>query len=163
MGGEGSFVEPKLALFIRTRPDRVTPKLKVLLAYQLSLEPPPPPPGLDPVAVSRGEELFMQPPPEGAGCAGCHVPPTFTDAPKLWPTESIPTDPAYAERDEAVALERDGWRTTPLRGLAALEGAFFHDGSAATLEEVVDVYDVAFGLGLTPQEKQDLVEFLKTL
>ena len=34
---------------------------------------------------------------------------------------------------------------------------------AATLEAVVDHYDTTFALGLTPLEKSDLVEFLKSL
>jgi cytochrome c peroxidase len=49
-----------------------------------------------------------------------------------------------------------------LRGLAA-RAPYFHDGSAATLEDVVDHYDVRFSLGLLDQEKADLVAFLKAL
>jgi cytochrome c peroxidase len=49
-----------------------------------------------------------------------------------------------------------------LRGLAA-RAPYFHNGAAATLEEVVDFYDVRFQMNLTPQEKRDLVNFLKTL
>ena len=49
-----------------------------------------------------------------------------------------------------------------LRALAA-RPPYFHNGSAATLEEVVDFYDTRFGLGLSPQEKADLVAFLRAL
>ena len=49
-----------------------------------------------------------------------------------------------------------------LRGLAA-RAPYFHNGSAATLEDVIDFYDGRFDLHLTPQQKQDLVAFLKTL
>ncbi len=49
-----------------------------------------------------------------------------------------------------------------LRGLAA-RAPYFHNGSAATLEDVVDFYDRRFHLGLMEQEKQDLIAFLKTL
>jgi cytochrome c peroxidase len=49
-----------------------------------------------------------------------------------------------------------------LRGLAA-RAPYFHNGSAATLLEVVNFYDVRFSLGFTDQQKQDLVAFLKTL
>ena len=49
-----------------------------------------------------------------------------------------------------------------LRGLAA-RPPYFHNGSAATLEDVVDFYDTRFGLQLTPQEKADLVAFLRAL
>jgi hypothetical protein len=49
-----------------------------------------------------------------------------------------------------------------LRALAS-RAPYFHNGSAATLEEVVDFYDKRFNIGLTPQEKADLVAFLKAL
>lgn len=49
-----------------------------------------------------------------------------------------------------------------LRALAA-RPPYFHNGSAATLEQVVDFYDRRFIIGLTPQEKADLVAFLKAL
>lgn len=49
-----------------------------------------------------------------------------------------------------------------LRGLAS-RGPYFHNGSAATLEEVVEFYNTRFQMNLTAQEKRDLVNFLKTL
>lgn len=49
-----------------------------------------------------------------------------------------------------------------LRGLSA-RAPYFHNGSAATLHDAVDFYDTRFNLGLTDQEKQDLVAFLQTL
>ncbi len=49
-----------------------------------------------------------------------------------------------------------------LRGLAA-RAPYFHNGSAATLEDVVEFYDHRFAIGLTPHEKADLAAFLKTL
>jgi cytochrome c peroxidase len=49
-----------------------------------------------------------------------------------------------------------------LRGLAA-RAPYFHNGSAATLADVVDFYDQRFTLGLTQQEKNDLVAFLNSL
>jgi cytochrome c peroxidase len=49
-----------------------------------------------------------------------------------------------------------------LRGLAA-RAPYFHNGAAATLDQVVDFYNVRFQMNLTPQQKQDLVNFLKTL
>jgi cytochrome c peroxidase len=54
------------------------------------------------------------------------------------------------------------YRTTPLRGLA-LNAPYFHDGSAATLTDVVQHYDGYLHLGLTAQQQSDLVEYLKTL
>ena len=49
-----------------------------------------------------------------------------------------------------------------LRALAA-RAPYFHNGAAATLEEVVDFYDTRFHIGLTRQEKTDLVAFLNAL
>jgi hypothetical protein len=47
-----------------------------------------------------------------------------------------------------------------LRALAA-RPPYFHNGSAATLADVVKFYDERFDLGLTPQEAADLVAFLR--
>ena len=49
-----------------------------------------------------------------------------------------------------------------LRGLAA-RAPYFHNGSAATLADVVEFYDKRFGIGFTAQEKTDLVAFLSAL
>ena len=49
-----------------------------------------------------------------------------------------------------------------LRALAA-RPPYFHNGSADTLEQVVDFYDTRFHMGLTAQEKADLVAFLRAL
>jgi cytochrome c peroxidase len=49
-----------------------------------------------------------------------------------------------------------------LRGLAA-RAPYFHNGSAETLDKVVDFYDQRFSIGLTHQQKTDLVNFLNTL
>jgi hypothetical protein len=49
-----------------------------------------------------------------------------------------------------------------LRGLAA-RAPYFHNGSAATLMDVVEFYDQRFKMGLSAQEKADLVAFLRAL
>jgi cytochrome c peroxidase len=49
-----------------------------------------------------------------------------------------------------------------LRGLAA-RPPYFHDGSAATLADVVRFYDTRFQARFTEQEKADLVAFLRAL
>jgi cytochrome c peroxidase len=49
-----------------------------------------------------------------------------------------------------------------LHGLAA-RAPYFHNGSAATLEDIVNFYDQRFSIGFTDQEKEDLVAFLKAL
>jgi len=49
-----------------------------------------------------------------------------------------------------------------LRGLAG-RPPYFHNGSAATLEEVVASYDRRFSIGLSPAERHALVPFLGAL
>jgi cytochrome c peroxidase len=70
--------------------------------------------------------------------------------------------------DPGRALVTGRWRDIgrfkgpTLRALAT-RAPYFHNAFANDLHEVVDFYDVRFGIGLTPQEKDDLVAFLKTL
>ena len=49
-----------------------------------------------------------------------------------------------------------------LRGLAG-RAPYFHNGSAATLRDAVNFYDMRFSLHLSEQDKDDLVAFLRTL
>ncbi len=49
-----------------------------------------------------------------------------------------------------------------LRGLAG-RAPYFHNGSAATLLDVVNFYDQRFKIGFTDQQKIDLVNFLNAL
>jgi cytochrome c peroxidase len=49
-----------------------------------------------------------------------------------------------------------------LRGLAA-RPPYFHDGSAATLPDVIRFYDARFQARFTAQEKADLLAFLLAL
>ena len=49
-----------------------------------------------------------------------------------------------------------------LRGLAA-RAPYFHNGSAATLLDVLNFYDQRFAIGLTAAQKGDLIAFLNSL
>jgi cytochrome c peroxidase len=49
-----------------------------------------------------------------------------------------------------------------LRGLSG-RAPYFHNGSAATLSDAVNFYDVRFEVGLSDQQKADLVAFLRAL
>ena len=56
------------------------------------------------------------------------------------------------------------YRTSPLNGLwTHTKGGFYHDGRFGTLLDVVTHYDSCLGLGLSDQDKSDVVEFLKSL
>jgi mono/diheme cytochrome c family protein len=155
MHGHGAFSEPRLGISVNNPPELVQPKLAALQAYQLSIAAPPAPAGsFDAAAAARGKAVF-----EGAGqCATCHSGPQFTDAnARLHPPSEIPTDPTHAERSATKM-----YRTTPLRALWQ-HAPYFHDGSAATLADVVQRYVSAKGLGLTAEEVGDLIEYLKSL
>jgi mono/diheme cytochrome c family protein len=159
MGGLGSFAEPRLNLSVTHGSiDLVSAKLPALQAYQLSLQAPPAPAGsFDAAAAARGKLVF-----EGAGrCATCHSGPQFTDANDRLhpPADSMaePETPSYAARS-ATQL----YRTSPLHGVWQ-HPPYFHDGSAATLDDVLARYDARLALGLTPAQRADLVQYLKSL
>jgi mono/diheme cytochrome c family protein len=156
MGGQGVFVDPRLGVSVVRTPDRVHGKLPALLDYELSLPTPAPPAGsYDPELALAGELVFHT----TGRCAECHKAPFYTDANDgvLHDAAEVGQNPAYAARTVTGM-----YRTTPLRGLWQ-HAPYFHDGSAATLSDVVEHYDGHLELGLTEEEKVALVEFLKTL
>jgi cytochrome c peroxidase len=99
---------------------------------------------LDPAKASqaemRGQEVFF-----GKGrCASCHQPPFYTD--------NLMHD-----------LHGDGpIKTFALRG-AKDNPPYMHDERLLTLEDTVEFFNLILGTKLTPQEKQDLVAFLRAL
>ena len=154
MHGHGNFSDARLGTAVTQSPDMVTPKLPALRAYQHSLAPPPAPAGsFDAAAAGRGRALFAR------SCTSCHVGVTGTDnnAGKLHAPAETGVDGAYAARTATKA-----YRTTPLRALWQ-HAPYFHDGSAATLADVVAHYNAARKLGLTAAQQHDLVEYLKSL
>ena len=143
---------------VRNTPDLITAKLGALQFYQLAIPAPTPPEGtFDRAAAARGKALFEG---KGASCATCHVPPLFTEPGwNMHTAAEIGIDDFQANRSPDKR-----YRTTPLKGLwAHQKGGFYHDGRFATLRDVVNHYNGFLGLGLTEQEKNDLVEYLKSL
>ena len=173
MHGKGRFFDPRLnntAQFpiaakngfadlphIDPDEDLITSKLPALHFYQLAIPAPKPPDGsFDKAAAERGDKLF-----EGkAGCNNCHVDPIYTEPGwNLHKASDICIDDFQANR----APDR-AYRTSPLKGLwTHQKGGFFHDGRFATLLDVVNHYNTCFNLGLTAQEKGDLVQYLLSL
>lgn len=170
MHGQGTFFDPRLSNAVqfpvaaanhfdnvRITPDQVTAKLAALQFYQLAIPAPTPPEGsFDPAAAARGQAAFNG----KADCARCHVPPLFTE-----PGWNMHTA-AEIGIDNAQALRSPDqrYRTSPLKGLwARQKGGFYHDGRFATLDNVVNHYDTTFTLGLTAQEKSDLVQYLLSI
>jgi cytochrome c peroxidase len=84
------------------------------------------------------------------------------------PTTGLPTSNCKTTTDLGQALidgkfDHVGKIKGPiLRGLAG-RAPYFHNGSAATLMDVVNFYNTRFALNLTDEQKTDLVAFLKTL
>lgn len=160
MRGHGYFEDPRLNLVVdhREDDDLVTDKLPALQAYQFSISAPPAPDNsFDAAAAIRGKALFSG----KAQCASCHSGPLFTDViegGKLHPqSASVAVDKDYVKRSATKQ-----WRVTPLKGIWQ-HPPYFHDGSAATLADVVDRYDQESDLNLNTAEKNDLTEYLKSL
>jgi mono/diheme cytochrome c family protein len=154
MHAQGNFSDPRLGIDIKHSPDLVTSKLPALRAYQHSLLAPKPPAGsFDAASAERGRALFER------TCATCHVGGSGTDNNdgKLHAPAETGVDGAYAARTVNKA-----YRTTPLRALWQ-HPPYFHDGSAATLGDVVAHYNRVRTLGLTPVQQRELVEYLKSL
>lgn len=141
----------------RGTPDQVTSKLAALHFYQLAIKAPKPrPDSYDANAALRGKDVFNK----KAQCATCHVPPLFTE-----PGHNLHT-PAEMRIDsfQADRSPTRMYRTAPLAGLWTHEkGGFFHDGRFATLRDVLEHYNRNFKLGLSDQEKSELIEYLKSL
>lgn len=170
MHGEGTFFDPRLdnrkkfpvaarsgAGHVHSAEDRITSKLAALQFYQLSIPAPKPPAGsFNQESADRGAGVFTS----KAQCSTCHVPPLFTEPGwNLHTAERIGIDDFQAKRSPD-----NRYRTTPLRGLwTHQKGGFYHDGRFASLLDVVNHYNSHMNLGLTEQEKGDLIEYLKSL
>ena len=87
--------------------------------------------------------------------------PVFTLQNKTTHEIKVTTDPGRAM---ITGLWKDVGRLKGpiLRGLAS-RAPYFHNGSADSLADVLNFYNERFNVGLTPQEKKDLIAFLNTL
>ena len=140
---------------VTNSPDLLTSKLPALKAYQHSIVAPKPPAGsFNQPAATRGKAVFLT----KAKCATCHAAPLFADN-ILHTAEEIGIDDFEAKRSPTGK-----YRTMPLGGLfTKTKGGFYHDGRFATLNDVVNHYDTHLKTNLSATEKQDLVEYLKSL
>jgi hypothetical protein len=143
-------------------------------------------------AIARGQEIFNGKTftARASTCSSCHNAPNagsnstalFFDVGVSAAARRTPDLPLYTFRcvsgslagqtrvttDPGLALvtgrcqDIGKFKVPTLRGLAA-RPPYFHNGSAATLDDVVVFYDQQFGIGLTPAEQSDLVAFLRAL
>jgi hypothetical protein len=98
-------------------------------------------------AERRGEVLFTKPFPHdpALSCAGCHVPSgAFTD---------------HRQHD----IGSGGLFKTPTLLNADFNAPYFHDGRFDNYEQVVAHFDKVFDLGLSPQDRSDLVSYLTAI
>ena len=141
----------------RIAADKITNKLAALQLYQLSLAAPKPDENsYNKDKAKLGETIFNN----KAKCATCHVPPLFTE----------PGNNTHKAKDIGIddfQANRSPDSTYVTQGLAGLwthmKGGFYHDGRFATLMDVVNHYNTFFKLNLSPTEKTDLIEYLKSL
>lgn len=122
--------------------------------------------------AKRGRDLFFS---QKSNCSACHVGANFAD--ELYHNLGVGMDAANPDlgRYSETKQEKDkgAFKTPTLRNIAQT-APYMHDGSQATLEEVVEWYakgghpnphlsDKIKKLDLTAQDKKDLVEFMKAL
>jgi len=169
MHGKGNFHDPRLNdpkypiavenhfYDITNNPDLITSKLAALRAYQHAIEVPSPPPGSFNAALAKEGKLIFY---TKGKCVTCHSPILYKNpATILHSAEEIGIDDF-----EAMRSPTGKYRTTPLPGLfIRAKGGFFHDGRFATLTDVVNHYNDHMKLDLSNDEKQKLVEYLKSL
>ncbi len=114
----------------------------------------------------------------GADCFHCHGGGLFVSA--AYANNGLPLAPGEGDRSTVTGdpADRGKFKVPSLRNIA-VTAPYMHDGRFATLEEVVEHYDSGVrrtpeldpnlakhppgGLGLSAQDKRDLVAFLKTL
>jgi cytochrome c peroxidase len=170
LAGQGTFYDPRLmdakqypvaakAGFgnKRTDMDQISSKLAALQFFQLAIPSPKPPKNsYNAEMAARGAGIFMV----KAKCASCHVPPLYAEP--GWSTHTA--DELCIDDFQSNRSPGKSYVTQGLRGLwAHSKGGFYHDGRFATLKDVVDHYDNCKKLKLLETEKNDLVEYLKSL
>lgn len=127
---------------------------------------------------NQGKSIFLDPPPQGAGCQGCHRLPEFDISPTTGNNGVIGTAANLS------ILDLNNTRAPSLRDLVnnrgTLNGPFMHNGNFRTLRMVIDHYNLipqnpentnldprlagpGGNLQLTNQQKDALEAFLKTL
>ena len=115
---------------------------------------------LDPAKATqaelRGQAVFF-----GKGnCASCHTAPFYTD--NLM--HNLQTERFFkpVTINSMMATGDGPIKTFPLRGIKD-SPPYMHDGRLLTLDDAVEFFNLVLGVQLTPQEKRDLVAFLRTL
>ena len=104
--------------------------------------------GKNDIEELRGETLFHG----KAQCAKCHYGPAFVDD----YMHDLRVERFYVGRPEGPI------KTFPLRGIKD-SPPYLHDGRLPTLHDTVEFFNIVLSLGLTRQEKEDLVIYMLCL
>jgi cytochrome c peroxidase len=107
-------------------------------------------------AELRGQDIFF-----GKGqCAACHQPPYYTD--NLM--HDLQTERFYKPVmiNGMMAVGDGPIKTFALRGVKD-NPPYLHDERLLTLDDTVEFFNLILGTKLAPQEKQDLVAFMRAL
>ena len=154
MGGLGNFADPRLKIDVKHSPDLVTPKLPALSAYQHSLPAPSAAAGVSMPTARRAGACCSIGPVRPVTLAGAARITTAGSSTRRRKRESTGhTRPGPPTRLIVQPLSRALWQHPP----------YFHDGSAATLQDVVTHYNRARDLRLSAEQQADVVEYLKSL
>lgn len=123
-------------------------------AFIDTIPAPSPPLDADQASVERGAEIFFS---DEADCVSCHSGTDFTDG----LAHNVGTGSRFVVGETA-----DSFATPVLHGLAH-SAPYMHDGSARTLEDLVERFvrtdKMGRGSHLSDQDLRDLVAFLKAL
>ncbi|MFO7565223.1 MAG: cytochrome B6 [Enhygromyxa sp.] len=115
---------------------------------------------LDPTLATAeelaGEKVFY----DKGRCAECHPPPYFTDN----TMHNLRVERFYEpqEINGRLAMADGPIKSFPLRGIKD-SPPYLHDGRLLTLDDTVEFFNLVLALGLTEEEKRNLVAFMLTL
>jgi cytochrome c peroxidase len=139
------------------------------------------------VSGINDEDMFGKPAVVAGTCTTCHDAPNAgnhsvsapLDIGLVSKAQRTPDMPLYTLRhkktrevkqvtDPGRALITGKWKDIgrfkgPILRALSTRAPYFHNGLAGDLNAVVDFYDTRFGIGMTAQEKADMVAFLRTL
>ena len=107
-------------------------------------------------AELRGQTLFFG----KAKCGTCHPGPYYTDN----SMHNLRVERFYKPQEiNGMMASADGpIKTFPLRGIKE-SPPYMHDGRLLTLEDTVEFFNIILELGLKPDEKADIVTFMRAL
>jgi cytochrome c peroxidase len=115
-----------------------------MFAFLTSLDSPPPPKLTSRELLDQGRKIF-----ESRGCINCHAPPAYTT-------------PITADVGLLDEQGRNRFNPPSLRGVSQRR-RFFHDGRAASLEDVLNTVRHQLDEPLSQKDAEALLAFLRSI